>query len=439
MIGTNGKLSIIIYSCITRQVHTFSYSIFIILAKLQPMLVCPVNNFVFFIAYTSLNLPNSEVTNPPENLTVEPAILHTPIPRHAKILSKFFKILHDKLLCTCLFFIAEYGLIIGVLLVAIVTLICGVIFTARVHHSSKTINSGNIIDYANDTISLGSVNQENQRITIEHPCSSDNYIVDLFLGPNCNKLNTYPKQLSFQSQSTYSKKNMITEILFAWGSVHIYLLQGSFLTFTVDLIAPVPTDPLMLVVFNNYTYYTDYIHSISPNPNTDKSYLLHKFEVDSGLSFTFTSVEETTYFFAISSSAGTNYSYGYNGTVYSYNYTNYNEPVCQLPPCENKQCAFDYSGDDKCILAHIKPTFSGRTFGYIHTNISQRSTMYKQRTLGIVFLSIACSIIIITILTMAIVWFKRWYQPLQRVCCNARGRMENEPLINRPRENYGGI
>ena len=203
---------------------------------------------------------------------------------------------------------------------------------------------------------------------------------------------------------------MTTEILFAWGSVHIYLLHGSFLTFTVELIAPVPANPLMLVVFNNYTYYTDYIHSISPNPNTDTAYLLHKFEVDSGLSFTFTSVEETTYFFAISSSAGTNYSYGYTGTIYSYNYTDYNEPVCQLPSCENKQCAFDYSGEDKCILAHIKPTFSGRTFGYIHMIISQRSIVSKQRTLGIVFLSIAC---IIIILTMVIVLFKHWYQLLQ--------------------------
>ena len=66
----------------------------------------------------------------------------------------FFVILHDKLLCTCLFFLAEYVLIactIGVLLVAIAMLICGRIFTASEHHS-KTINSGNIIDYANDTL-----------------------------------------------------------------------------------------------------------------------------------------------------------------------------------------------------------------------------------------------------------------------------------------------
>ena len=267
--------------------------------------------------------------------------------------------------------------------VTVVVLVLGMGITFFVLHSpsQNLIPSNNIIVYGNDTIVVARISTNHYKVRIEHVCSSDSYTVSLFVAEKCD-LMTHTKALHSDRSYINSTRTTITEVRFTWQSSHIYLVEESHIHFNVEIIHSVPARPVKLVVFNNYTYFTDYTLSVSSNPSTDKAIFVKEFN-DSTSTYTFTADETNTYFFAVESKEGTNYSYSYDGTVYYYKHTDYEESECDLPYCKMEQCEFDH---ELCVLAYVSPTFSGRTFAYMRTNTYQMITEYKYRSVGIIFL-----------------------------------------------------
>ena len=238
--------------------------------------------------------------------------------------------------------------------------------------------------YLNDTVILGTISEENKAVVLVHLCSYDTLNIDLFLAPYCD-LKRYPNIPSSETQYVNSTRNTtITEVRFAWRTEHIYMPQGSFLTFSVKL----TIDFVMLVVFNNYTYFLNYVFSSGKS----NAYLVHKIEVeeDSNSYYTFTSNEETSYYFAIESSVGTNFSYSYKGTVYSYNYMDYGQPQCRnltSLSCEISQCSFKYSGEEECILGHASNIDNSRNGATIRADTLHVTDKHSSRSkLGMGFI-----------------------------------------------------
>lgn len=286
--------------------------------------------------------------------------------------------------------------ILAVIMIGATTML--IIGYERFQNHSIVNRTNHVTLYENDTVVLGKVSDEDESIVIVHQCSGDSLNVDLYLAPNC-ELTQYVSTIHFEPQFIHSQKGtMVIPIPFAWKSVHIFLSLNSSLTFLVDLINSTHADPVVLVGFNNYTYYIEYLHNQSPNPPSDKAYIQHEFKESNNSSYTFTPKEENTYFFALGSNVGTNYSYGYNGTLYNYNYTDYEESQCKLPAkdCKHSQCSFNFT-EKVCILGHIKyTTDTSQTFANIRTDTSQIT--HQSRRTGVIF--ITCGLIALFIATL---------------------------------------
>ena len=152
--------------------------------------------------------------------------------------------------------------------------VIGVIYTDM--HDTKTVTiSNNITQFEEDTILLGRVSRETPEFAIELMCSNDLLSVDLFVDSGC-ALNSNLRRVDAEPISVNSTNSTTTEVSF-FGSSNIYLLSGSYITFCVEILTSSP-DSVLLVVFNNYTHYVNYLNTDSPN--TDEAYMVLTFETE---------------------------------------------------------------------------------------------------------------------------------------------------------------
>ena len=273
---------------------------------------------------------------------------------------------------------------------------------------TKTLTiSNNITQFEEDTILLGRVSRETPEFAIELMCSNDLLSVDLFVDSGC-ALNSNLRRVDADSISVNSTNSTTTEVSF-FGSSNIYLLSGSYITFCVEILtaSPATLNSVLLVVFNNYTRYVNYLNTDSPN--TDEAYMVLTFETEGVSNVTFSPELETSYFFAIKSSAGTYFHYSYNGVVYRYSHLDYERAECNLPAelCEKVNCTFSYDGIDTCILSYISPALSSRPFVDIRTNTSQ-NRKFKKRWVIAPFVIATC-LILVSVAVLIIVCVRSKY------------------------------
>ena len=260
-------------------------------------------------------------------------------------------------------------------------------------HTTKPITiTRNVTEFKGDTILLGRVSRETQTFAIELVCSNDLLSVDLFIDSGCN-LQTYPNSISVEQMSVNSTTTTTTEVLFLGSSYnYIYLPLRSQITFYVEIVASSTTilSPVSLVVFDSYTNYINYLNSASLN--TDDAYMVHKFNTEGSSTFTFfPGLENSYYFFAIESSAGTYFHYSYTGIVYEYNYVDYEGAKCNLPTklCEKVNCTFSYTETETCILGYISPALSSRPFVNVRTTASQNYNFTNSWAIAVLVLGTA--------------------------------------------------
>ena len=274
--------------------------------------------------------------------------------------------------------------------------------------------SRNIV-YMNETVLISKFGRKTPYVFVQQDCSGGDHRIEFYSAPNCDLI-TRTYTLHSDPIFVNSTRNpTITEVQFS-GQSHVYLVSNSFLDFMIEILSP--TALVKLVVFDNYTYFTQYEHS--SNPNTDKANLVHTFEGRNS-TYPFKSKHTTTYFFALQSSENSIFNFGYNGTRIYYNFSDYTKLNCELPvgSCGSKVCQFEHSTDETCILAYTSVSPVSPTFSYIDTVMSE-SREHSWRNNGIIVAPFGASLIMVAIV-ICIVFLSCKYR---RCCCNCTANNE---------------
>lgn len=168
------------------------------------------------------------------------------------------------------------------------------------------------------------------------------HTIELYLAPNCD-LQPHCFSISSEVIAVNSTKSpTITEVHF-YGLSHIYMTSSSNITFSVEISTPMSNTSL--VIFDNYTYFTDFEHS--DHPSTNNALLVHTFK---GQSSSYTFHGETNTYFAVFESLRTiNFTFHYDGYVCNYSHFDYNKYECDLPAstCQQKNCTYKHQPQTK--------------------------------------------------------------------------------------------
>ena len=274
----------------------------------------------------------------------------------------------------------------------------GILYQAKSSGSRESAKE--FIAYQGDTLYLAEVNELNSQVTVQQLCSGGgDHTVELYLAPNCD---LQPHCFSISSGVTTvnsTKSPTIMEVHFS-GQSHIYMTSSSNITFTVEISTPMANTSL--VIFDNYTYFTDFEHS--DHPSTNNALLVHMFKGQRS-SYTFQE-EMNTYFAAFESLSNINFTFRYSGYVCNYSHLDYKKSECDLPAssCQQKNCPFEYQPHNKtCILGYVPPSVTHPTFAYLSVEILQKVTAFKQRTAGITLLSLFSVLIVVSVVCVIVV------------------------------------
>ena len=264
----------------------------------------------------------------------------------------------------------------------VVFVVSGAILFSQKTSGSKS-SPDELIVYQGDTIYIAEIDEMNYLVTVQQLCSeSRDHTIEVYLAPNCD-LQPHCFNVNSGRTTVNSTRSPTVTVVQFNGQSHIYTTSGSNITFNVDISTPMANTSV--VIFDNYTYFTDFEHS--DNPSTDKAFLEHMFK---GLKSSYTFESETnTYFAAFESLIYVNFSFYYSGYVCNYSHLDYKKSECDLPgsTCQEKNCTYKYQSHNKtCILAYVPPSVTKPSFAYLLVETYRKNTTSKKRTAGIALL-----------------------------------------------------
>ena len=251
--------------------------------------------------------------------------------------------------------------------------VSGAILSSQTTSGSKP-NPEEFITYQDDIIYIGEINEMNYQVKLQQLCSESR---DHTIASNCDLQPHCFNVTSGVSTVNSTKSPTVTVVQFN-GQSHIYMVSSSNET-------SIPMANTSLMIFDNYTYFTEFEHSY--NPSTGKAFLVRTFKRPKS-SYTFES-ETNTYFAAFESLSNLTFTFYNSSYVCNYSHLYYKKSECDLPgsTCQQKSCPFVYQSHNKtCILAYAPQNVTQPTFAYLLFETHWKNTTSKKGTTGIALL-----------------------------------------------------